>query len=185
MGRMLDFVGIDRLTMHKLSDVYGVPYTTVEPYVGFLNKYCSRYEIDTPIRLAAFLAQIGHESGRFCYTEEIASGAAYEGRKDLGNVCAGDGVRYKGRGLIQLTGRSNYAALSKDLGVDFVGNPALLAEPEYAVWSACWFWHKRKLNDLADNGFFRDITKRINGGYRGLEDREKLYEKCKRMLNVW
>ena len=181
---MLDFDGIDKLNKHTLSDAFGTTSTIVEPYIGWLNEYCQKYEINTPLRLAAFLAQIGHESGRFRYTEEIAKGDAYEGRKDLGNVCKGDGKKFKGRGLIQVTGRYNYEAISKDLGIDFVGSPTLLSSPEYAVWSACWYWDKRKLNALADEGRFRDITKAINGGYNGLEDREKLYVKCKRMLNI-
>lgn len=184
MERILDFDGVDSLTKHTLSDVFGTTYTTVEPYISFLNEYCPKYEINTPLRLSAFLAQVGHESGRFRFPEEIAKGDAYEGRKDLGNVHKGDGRKFKGRGLIQLTGRSNYEAISQDLGIDFVSAPAMLAAPEYAVWSACWFWNKNKLNELADQGRFRDITKKINGGYNGLEDREKLYNKCKIMLNV-
>ena len=184
MERRLDFSGVDRLSKHTLSDVFGITYTTVEPYVPFLNEYCAKYEINTPLRLAAFLAQIGHESGRFRYSEEIAKGDAYEGRKDLGNIHKGDGKKYKGRGLIQLTGRYNYEAISAALGINFIDNPTMLAAPEYAVWSACWYWSKHKLNELADKGKFRDITKKINGGYNGLEDREKLYTKCKRMLNI-
>lgn len=184
MERKLDLSGIDQLTEHKLSDMYGVAYKVVKPYIHWLNLYCERYEINTPLRLAAFLAQIGHESGRFVYTEEIASGSAYEGRIDLGNTQLGDGIRYKGRGLIQITGRNNYTRLSKDLEIDFVSEPALLCLPQFAVWSACWYWSWRKLNQLADEGLFRDITKKINGGYNGLEDREKLYANCKRALNV-
>ena len=95
-----------------------------------------------------FIAQIGHESGQLKYSEEIASGKAYEGRKDLGNTQQGDGVKFKGRGLIQITGRFNYIQLSKDLGEDFIKNPELLSTPKYAVQSACWFWNKNKLNDL-------------------------------------
>lgn len=182
--RLLDFQGIDRLTEHKLADAYGVASAQVKPYVNWLNEYCQQYEINTPLRLAAFLAQIGHESGRMRYVEEMGKGYAYEGRKDLGNIHKGDGEKFKGRGLIQLTGRYNYEAISKDLGIDFVNNPTLLALPEYAVWSACWYWDKHNLNALADEGRFRDITRKINGGYNGLEDREKLYARCKRMLNV-
>ena len=184
MERTLDFIGVDRLNKHTLSDVFGITYTTIEPYVSFLNEYCAKYEINTPLRLAAFLAQIGHESGRFRYSEEIAKGSAYEGRKDLGNIHKGDGKRFKGRGLIQVTGRYNYETISADLGINFVDEPTLLATPEYAVLSACWYWGKHGLNKLADEGRFRDITKKINGGYNGLEDREKLYAKCKRMLNI-
>ncbi|MBO5407480.1 MAG: glycoside hydrolase family 19 protein [Bacteroidales bacterium] len=184
MIRKLDLQGIDRLTKHKLSDAYGVTYTQVKPYVEWLNMYCQEYEIDTPLRMAAFLAQIGYESGRMRYVEEIASGKKYEGRKDLGNTQKGDGMRFKGRGLIQITGRANYTELSNDVGINFVSQPLLLSLPEYAVMSACWFWDKRKLNKYADAGEFKEITRRINGGYNGLEDREKLYHNCKRMLNI-
>lgn len=135
-----------------------------------------QYGIDTPVRQAAFLSQLAHESGRFYYVEEIASGKAYEGRKDLGNTQPGDGVRFKGRGLIQLTGRSNYRQLSQQLGVDFENNPELLKTPQYAVQSACWFWDSRNLNELADVRDIRAITKRINGGYNGFADREALYK---------
>lgn len=176
--------GIDLLNSHVVSDAMGVPSSVVQPFIPWLNEYCKKYMINTPLRLAAFLAQIGHESGRFRYTEELATGRAYEGRKDLGNVNKGDGARYKGRGLIQLTGRSNYSDFSKDTGIDFVSVPSLLSLPEYAVMSACWFWEKRNLNLLADEGKFRDITKAINGGYNGLEDREKLYAKCKKIFFI-
>lgn len=117
-------------------------------YIEWLNYFMPKYDIDTDKEIAAFIAQIGHESGQLRYVEEIASGAAYEGRKDLGNTQKGDGKRYKGRGLIQITGRYNYTQLSKDLGEDFVKNPELLSTPKYAVQSACWFWNKNKLNDL-------------------------------------
>lgn len=184
MNRILDFSGIDKITEHKLADVYGVTYAQVMPFVNWLNQYCETYEINTSLRLAAFLAQVGHESGRMRYVEEIASGRAYEGRLDLGNTEKGDGMRFKGRGLIQITGRANYTELSNDVHLDFVSNPLELCYPEYAVLSACWFWSKRDLNKYADAGEFKEITRRINGGYNGLEDREKLYHKCKRMLNI-
>lgn len=182
--RILDFNGIDKITEHKMADAYGVTYAQVKPFVQWLNTYCPLYGINNPLRLSAFLAQIGHESGRMRYTEEIASGRRYEGRKSLGNTQKGDGMRFKGRGLIQLTGRNNYTELSKDVGIDFVSRPMELCLPQYAVMSACWFWQKRGLNTLADEGRFRDITKVINGGYNGLEDREKLYSNCKRMVNI-
>ena len=117
-------------------------------YIEWLNYFMLEYDIDTDKRIAAFIAQIGHESGQLRYSEEIASGAAYEGRKDLGNTQKGDGKRFKGRGLIQITGRFNYTLISKDLGEDFISNPELLSTPKYAVQSACWFWNKNKLNDL-------------------------------------
>jgi putative chitinase len=117
-------------------------------YIDWLNYFMPIYKIDTEKRVAAFIAQIGHESGQLRYIEELASGSAYEGRKDLGNTQAGDGIKFKGRGLIQITGRFNYEELSKDLGEDFVKNPSLLSTPKYAVQSACWFWKRNKLNDL-------------------------------------
>ena len=115
-------------------------------YLPLLNKYMPEYGIDTPDKIAKFLAQIAHESGQLRYVEEIASGEAYEGRKDLGNTQPGDGRRYKGRGLIQITGRKNYAAISAAFGVDFINNPYLLTEPDNAVRSACW-WYKNNVLD--------------------------------------
>ena len=117
-------------------------------YIEWLNYFMPIYNIDTEKIVAAFIAQIGHESGYLRYSEEIASGKAYEGRRDLGNIYAGDGIKYKGRGLIQITGRYNYAQLSKDLGEDFIKNPELLSTPKYAVQSACWYWNYKKLNNL-------------------------------------
>ena len=119
-----------------------------QKYIEWLNYFMPKYGIDTDKEVAAFIAQIGHESGQLRYVEELASGSAYEGRKDLGNIQKGDGKRFKGRGLIQITGRANYTQLSKDLGEDFIKNPELLSTPKYAVQSACWFWNKNKLNDL-------------------------------------
>ena len=130
------------------------------------------YEINTPLRENHFIAQVAHESGEFRYLKEIASGKAYEGRKDLGNLYKGDGMRYKGRGLIQITGRSNYRELSKSFGVDFVLHPELLETPQYAVLSACWFWKSRGLNRLADVNDFLRITRRINGGTNGIQHRQ-------------
>ena len=119
-----------------------------QKYLEWLNYFMPKYAIDSDDEIAAFVAQIGHESGQLKYSEEIASGKAYEGRRDLGNTQQGDGVKFKGRGLIQITGRFNYIQLSKDLGEDFIKNPELLSTPKYAVQSACWFWNKNKLNDL-------------------------------------
>lgn len=129
------------------------------------------YNITTPKRQSAFLAQIAHESGSLAYVQEIASGKAYEGREDLGNIHPGDGVRFKGRGLIQITGRANYEAVSAALGISFTADPAKLEVPEYAALSAGWFWHTHGLNSLADRDAFGTITKIINGGYNGLDDR--------------
>ncbi|MDB5199158.1 MAG: hypothetical protein JWO92_1121 [Chitinophagaceae bacterium] len=144
------------------------------------NEYNCKYEVNTPLRISAFLAQLIHESGSFRYTREIASGVAYEGRKVLGNVFPGDGVRFKGRGLIQITGRNNYAALSKDLtGTEktFLDNPDLLSIYPYAMTSAFWFWNKNGLNKYADIQYFETITKRINGGLNGFTERIEIYNR--------
>lgn len=122
-----------------------------------------------------FLAQIGHESGELRYVKEIASGEAYEHRTDLGNTEPGDGVKFRGRGLIQLTGRRNYALASIALDLPLLEHPELLETPENAALSAGWFWYNNNLNALADSGDFKAVTKRINGGYNGMKDRERLY----------
>src|SRR5690606_38929578 len=111
-----------------------------------------------------------HESMSLTYTEEIASGAAYEGRKDLGNTEKGDGVRFKGRGLIQLTGRKNYADYADYACLNLLkkGNERLVSlHPTYALDASLWFWSKRKLNSFSDKDDLRSITRRVNGGYNG------------------
>ena len=154
----------------------------MELFVEPLDAAMREFEIDNPAREAAFLAQLAHESGGFHYVQELASGSAYEGRKDLGNTEAGDGVRFKGRGLIQITGRSNYQRCSDALGVDFVANPAALETPVNACRSAAWFWKAHGLNELADAGDFLRITKRINGGTNGWADRQAYWERAKNAL---
>lgn len=174
-----------RITGQQLANIAGVPLARVDKFVPYLNGAMEHYQINTPARVAAFLAQLAHESGGFRYVRELASGRAYEGRKDLGNVYSGDGVRFKGRGLIQITGRSNYAALEKDLPLlGLLQNPHWLESDRWAVWSAGWFWNKKGLNALADDGLFKQITRKINGGYNGLADRYKYYERAKRVLGV-
>lgn len=153
-------------------------------YTDYLNQYMEEFEINTIQRKQFFLAQIGHESGQLRYCEEIASGAAYEGRADLGNTEKGDGVKFKGRGLIQITGRNNYFKLSRAFSVNFIVTPEPLKDPKYAVKSACWFWKTNDLNEIADVGDFKKVTKRINGGYNGLDDRLKLLELCKQFITV-
>ncbi len=146
-----------------------------------LNKAMQEAQINTPKRQAAFLAQLAHESGELRYFEEIASGAAYEGRRDLGNVRPGDGVRFKGRGPIQLTGRANYRAAGRALGIDLENNPKRAADVDVGFRTAAWYWNSRGLNKYADAGNFREVTRRINGGYNGLASREAYY---RRALNV-
>jgi putative chitinase len=151
-------------------------------FIAPLQRLCPKYGIDTLPRLAAFLAQIMHESGEFRYVRELASGAAYEGRKDLGNTHPGDGKRYKGRGLIQITGRSNYDLCGRALGADLISFPEQLEEPALAVESACWFWKSRGLSELADAGKFETITRRINGGTNGLDDRLKYWRRAQQFI---
>jgi putative chitinase len=142
-------------------------------------------QINTPLRIAHFFAQCGHESGDLLYTEELASGAAYEGRADLGNTQPGDGPRFKGRGLIQLTGRANYTAYGQTVGIDLTvdGNWEQVAtNPALAVGVACWFWTQHNLNALADNDDLNTITKRVNGGLNGLDDRADHLTRAKFVL---
>lgn len=159
----------------------------LEKFVKPLNDGFVRYQLNNPMRIAHFLAQICHESGEFRYQEEIASGEDYEGRTDLGNTQPGDGKRYKGRGLIQVTGRFNYGQFTKDcsyLGVDFVANPDKLAVIPYCVYSAFWYWDSRKLNPLADRDNLTGITRIINGGMNGYDDRLKYLGLAKKALRA-
>jgi predicted chitinase len=140
--------------------------------------------ITTYRRAIHFLAQLLHESGELIYMEEIADGSAYEGRSDLGNVYRGDGRRYKGRGPIQLTGRANYRAAGKALGLDLEGRPAIAADPSVGFRIAAWYWTSRNLNyyaDMGDSGFDA-ITYRINGGYNGLYQRAAFYNHAAKVL---
>ncbi|MCU0696659.1 MAG: LysM peptidoglycan-binding domain-containing protein [Myxococcaceae bacterium] len=151
-------------------------------YLPYLNSAMNEAGITTPARRSAFLAQLAHESGELRYMEEIASGAAYEGRRDLGNTQPGDGRRYKGRGPIQLTGRANYRAAGEALGIDLERNPERAADPDVAFRIATWYWQSRGLNGLADQGNFREITRRINGGYNGMADRQRYYERAQQVF---
>lgn len=151
-------------------------------FLPHLNAAMAEFEIDSPTRQAAFLAQIAHESGNLRYVRELASGEAYEGRSDLGNTEPGDGVRFKGRGLIQITGRANYAACGEALGLDLETQPELLETHENACRSAGFFWQEHHLNEVADRGDFARTTKIINGGYNGMAEREAYWERAKAVL---
>lgn len=172
--------------MITLDDLKAICPTTkagrLALFVEPLNETFREFDIDNPARETAFLAQVAHESGGFVYTRELwgptPAQERYEGRADLGNTIPGDGRRFMGRGLIQITGRANYAAVSVALGVDFLNNPVLLEEPIHAARSAGWFWKSRGLSELADKGDFRGITRRINGGYNGLQDRLAYLERA-------
>lgn len=144
----------------------------------YLNAAMSEAEINTPKRQAAFIAQVAHESGGLQWFQEFASGAAYEGRKDLGNTKKGDGKRYKGRGPIQLTGRVNYHDAGEALGLDLEGDPDSVATPEVGFRAAAWFWNSKDLNSLADADDFDGITYRVNGGYRGKKSRDAYHARA-------
>jgi putative chitinase len=159
--------------------------TKIAKYSAALNRKMLENDINTPLRTAHFLAQIAHESAELRYSEEIASGEAYEGRADLGNTQPGDGKRFKGRGLIQLTGRSNYKRYGNARGRDFTTDETarlLATDPDLAVDVSCWFWVKYKLNALADADDVMAITKKINGGYNGLPDRKAKLARAKFFL---
>lgn len=151
-------------------------------FLAPLNAAMAEFGIDTPLRQASFLAQVAHESGQLLWLRELASGAAYEGRSDLGNVVAGDGVRFKGRGLLQITGRANYAACGVALGLDLLATPQLLEQPVAACRSAGWFWQSRGLNRLADADDQERVTRRINGGLNGLAERLALFRTARKVL---
>lgn len=161
------------------------------------------YAIDSNKRIAAFLAQVGHESGGFVFNKELWGPTDSQKRYErdftqpfsadnernklafsLGNTQKGDGRLFAGRGLIQITGRANYASISKDIGIDYVASPELLEQISGAAQSAAWFWNKRNLNQYADSGDFETLTRRINGGLNGLADRQHRWGIAKVALGV-
>lgn len=184
------------LTPALLAQATGCGQARAERFALHLQQACAHFDITgTAARLAAFLAQIGHESGGLRYTAEIwgptTAQARYEGRLDLGNTQPGDGVRFKGRGLIQTTGRFNHAAvrdrLRRALGAmvpDFEAEPAALEEPRWAAWSAADYWAWKGLNELADAGAFEAITRRINGGLNGQADRLQRLQRAQAALGA-
>ncbi|KAF1019467.1 MAG: hypothetical protein GAK37_03696 [Pseudomonas sp.] len=163
-------------------------------FISALNAAMTRYQITAPKRIAAFLAQIGHESGELRYVRELGSDQ-YLSKYDTGALAArlgntpeadGDGQKYRGRGLIQITGRRNYLACSLALFGDerLLQQPQLLEQPQWACESAAWFWQSNGLNELADRDQFTTITRRINGGLNGLDNRLQLWAQAKAVLCV-
>lgn len=209
------------ITERVLKEIY--PHSRYEDRKKFLkplNDTAALLDVDTPLRLAAFLAQTGHESAelrclsenlnysanslrrvfgkyfagdepeRFAYKPEAVANRVYAGRMGNGDENSGDGWRYRGRGLIQITGRYNYSVLSEALKEDFINDPDKLLYPCYAALSSGWFWKSKGLNPLSDRlaepssekEVFRKITKIINGGYNGLEHRWNLYMRAKKVI---
>ena len=184
-----------------LAAIAGKTTPLMTELAEWINQTCPDYEIDTPQEYCHFLAQACHETDHFRTLREYASGRAYEGRKDLGNTQPGDGVKFKGRGIFQTTGRANYLQLGIKQGHRdmFIKNPELLEQPQYAVWSACEFWKTRGLNDVANHpdsdllkkkyrGNLIDvppvefISITINGGYNGMDERKKYYALAQSVL---
>jgi len=160
-------------------------------FAPVLNTAMGRFQIVGAKRVAAFIAQIGHESGQLVYVREIwgptPAQSKYEGRADLGNTVPGDGLKYRGRGLIHITGRANYAACGEALGLDLISHPELLEQPQHACMSAAWFWATHGLNTLADAGENANIGSVINTGRKGripngAQDRDALYAKAMKVL---
>ncbi len=178
------------MTRDQLLEIMPDAIGHVELFLDALNQAMAEFEINSPQRQAAFIAQIAHESGELKWVKEIwgptAAQKTYEppGKKadDLGNTLPGDGFRFRGRGLIQITGRANYRFCGEALGVDLENNPDQLAEPALACRSAAWFWKSHGLNELADAGDFEHITRRINGGLNGQADRLALYGRAQEAL---
>lgn len=180
------------MTPQILAEAWGCPIAVAMKWADPLSAACAFYGIDTPARLAAFLAQTGHESGGGRYVAELwgptPAQARYEGRVDLGNAQPGDGARFKGHGLIQTTGRYNHARVRDRLRErfpavpDFEADPEALTDPQWAALSAADYWDDKGLNALADNGDFERITRRINGGLNGQADRLARWERTRRAL---
>jgi putative chitinase len=154
----------------------------IEEVGASLAATLGQYAINTPLRLAHFIAQTCHESDGYCTTEEYASGAAYEGRRDLGNTEPGDGRLFKGRGLIQLTGRANYEAAGRRLQLPLVANPDVAAVPATSLLIACDYWKQRDINTPCDRDDIITVTRRVNGGLNGIESRREYLAKAKGAL---
>jgi predicted chitinase len=167
----------------------------LEPHLPYIGLALEEGRINTPKRIAAFVAQLAHESGEYRYMEELASGDDYDTRTDLGNTpeIDGDGRTYKGRGPMQITGKNNYIACGAALGVDLIDDvldpdddlaPDKLMWPQYATRSAVWFWNSRRLSLLADRDWFKTITRAINGGLNGFSDRRLYWDRNRALLGL-
>jgi predicted chitinase len=162
----------------------GLGRSTATAYLPHMEKAMNEFGITNVHRAWMWLAQTGHESVSLTYLEEIASGAAYEGRKDLGNTQPGDGKKYKGRGPIQITGRSNYTSAGAALKLPLVDQPHIAADPQHAFRVSAWWWKNHGLNEISDRDDVVAATKRINGGTNGLSDRQSRWGKAKALGNA-
>ena len=139
--------------------------------VKYFNELAPQFGVDTKLRICHFFAQASVETDWFKTLQEYASGREYEGRLDLGNTQQGDGVKYKGRGIFQTTGRANYTATGKKMNMDLVNKPELLLDPRNAVWSALIYWQSRNMNAIADRDDIDAASRAVNGGYNGYSER--------------
>ena len=178
------------ITQQQLQQILPNAGQTAGVFVPVLNTAMVRFQIIGTKRIAAFITQIGHESGQFRYVRELGS-VQYLSKYDTGSLARrlgntpeadGDGHKYRGRGLIQITGRANYITCGEALALDLVNHPELLEKPQHACMSAAWFWASRGLNTLADRGQFYTFTRRINGGQNGAADRQALYDSALKVL---
>ena len=178
------------ITQQQLQQILPNAGQTAGVFVPVLNTAMVRFQIIGTKRVAAFIAQIGHESGQFRYVRELGSDQ-YLSKYDTGSLAKrlgntpeadGDGQKYRGRGLIQITGRANYITCGEALALDLINQPELLEKPQHACMSAAWFWASRGLNTLADAGQFDTITRRINGGHNGAAERQALYARALKVL---
>ncbi len=165
-----------------------LPDKKADEVLPYLNAAMLEFDITNPLRQAAFLAQVAHESGQLRWMEEIwgptPEQAKYEGRKDLGNVQPGDGRTFRGRGPIQITGRANYGLYGKRLNLPLTTKPDLVSEYGPGFRVAGCFWKNKGLNERADKREFREITIAINGGLNGWDDRLRFYNRAKETLGV-
>ena len=177
-------VPVDSQTMREVAPTFsGAPAASQANIIAeagaVLAATLESYDITSRLRIAHFLGQTCEESAGYRTTEEFASGREYEGRQDLGNTQKGDGPRYKGRGLLQLTGRANYADYGKALGVDLVNNPTLAAQPALSLKIACEYWKRHDINADCDRDDAQAVTRKVNGGLNGLSDRIAFTQKAK------
>lgn len=179
------------LTLNQLVKASGLSTSVATTWLPWFNLAIEAAHLDTNQRIAGFLAQALHETGSLRYLRELwgptDTQKGYEGRTDLGNNQPGDGFKFRGRGIFQITGRANYQQVCDSLGVDCVNHPELLEQPEWAMKSAILYWNTRKrnglsLNQLCDNQDFLGLTKAINGGINGLDDRKARYNQALRGL---
>lgn len=177
-------VPVDSQTMREVAPTFsGAPAASQAKIIAeagaLLAATLESYDITSRLRIAHFLGQTCEESAGYRTTEEFASGKEYEGRQDLGNTQRGDGPRYKGRGLLQLTGRANYADYGKALAVDLVNNPTLAAQPALSLKIACEYWKRHDINADCDRDDAQAVTRKVNGGLNGLSDRIAFTQKAK------